>query len=53
MELNCANVVKMTCQSEEALLSLVVPNLDLMIVTTTDEKWLSFMKTDAPNRTYI
>jgi len=37
MELNCANVVKMTCQSEEALLSLVVPDLDSMVISSTNK----------------
>ena len=43
----------MTCQGEQALLGLVVPDLDCVVITSTDKQWLSLVKVHSSNRTYI
>lgn len=53
VELDSTNVVKMTIESELALLSLIVPDLNLMIVTTRNEHRLGLMEADTTNRTIV
>jgi hypothetical protein len=53
VELDCSDVVEMTRERENALLGLVVPNFDFVIVTTTDEHWLRLMEVNTSDRTYI
>jgi hypothetical protein len=39
----------MTCQREHALLGLVVPDLDSMVISSTDKHGLCIMKCDTSN----
>ena len=48
-----ANVVQMACQREHALLLFIVPNLDLVVITSADEHVLSVMKVNCSYRTCI
>lgn len=47
MELNCADIVHVAGEREQALLHFVVPNLDQVIVTTGDEHCLRLMEVNA------
>ena len=49
MELDCPNVVKMTCQSEKTLFLFVVPNFDFVVVAARYEKRLSFVEIKSSN----
>ena len=50
MELNCTDVVKMASKSEDALLGLVVPNFDFVVVSSTYEHRLCFMEVNTSHR---
>ena len=47
MELNGTDVVHVALKREHALLDLVVPHLDEMIITSRDKHWLGFMEINA------
>lgn len=49
MEEDCADVVEMAIESEQASSSLMRPHLDLVIVTTRDEKWLCLVEIHSTN----
>ena len=49
VELNRPHIVSMTCQREHALLGLVVPDLDSMVISSTDKHGLCIMKCDTSN----
>ena len=51
MEEGCSDIVEMTQQSEETSLLLVVPDLDLVIITSGDKQRLVRVKINATNRT--
>ena len=51
MEECSSDVVKMAEQGEETPLLFVVPNFDLVIVTTRNKQWLVRVKIDATNGT--
>jgi hypothetical protein len=44
VELNCPYVVQVTLEGKQDFLSFVVPNLDTVIVTTTDKHGLRIME---------
>jgi hypothetical protein len=52
VEFYCPNIIQVSCQSKETLFCLIVPHLNLMIITSTDEEGLSLMKVDTTDRTY-
>lgn len=47
MELHRANVVQMTQQGEQATTQLVVPHLDLVVVTSGHEEGLRFVEVNS------
>lgn len=49
MEEHSSYVVKMAVQGEQAASALVRPNLDLVIVRSRNEQWLSFVEIDSSN----
>ena len=51
VELDSAHVIDVAVEGEHALLGLVAPYFDQMVITTRDEHRLSFMEMDASNRT--
>ena len=51
MEFNCTDVVQVASEREHALLALVVPDLDLVFVTTTHEHVLRVMEVHSADRT--
>ena len=51
MELYSSDIVKMTGECEHTFLRFIVPNFDLVVITTTDEHWLCFMEVNTSNRT--
>ena len=52
MEEGCSDVVKMAQQSEQASLLLVIPNLDLVIVTPGHKQRLVGVKINSSDRTW-
>ena len=40
MKTSCADIVGMALQSLDARLGLVVPDLDQLVIGTTDQEWL-------------
>ena len=52
MELNCSHVVQMALECEHALLDLIVPNLDHVIITSGHKHRLGIMETNSSDRPY-
>jgi hypothetical protein len=52
VEFDGPDIVQVTSECEEALLGLVVPNLDSVVITSTDEHWLGFVEINSSYRTY-
>ena len=53
VELHRPHIVSMTCEREHALLGLVVPDLDSMVISSTDKHGLCIMKCDTSNWTIM
>jgi len=53
MELHCSNVVQVTLQGEHALLGLVVPHLDQVVVTSGHKHWLRIMEANSSDRSIV
>ena len=50
MELHCSHIVQVTLQSEHALLDLVVPHLDKVVVASRHEHRLGIVEADSSDR---
>ena len=48
-----SDIVEMSQKSEDAAPLLVVPYFDLVVITTTDEKWLDFVEVNSPHRAVV
>lgn len=46
VKLNCTDVIKMTQQGEKTSAQFVIPNLDFVIITSTNNKRIGFVKVD-------
>ena len=53
MEFYCTNIVQVTSESEHALLLLVVPDLDLVVIAAADEHVLRVMEVNGSDGAYI
>jgi len=53
MELYCADVVQVAKKGEEATPQLVVPYLNLIVITSRDEQRLRLVEVDATDRAFM
>ena len=53
MELHRTNVIQVTQQGEEASSKFVIPNLDFVIISTSDDERFVEMKVHAANGTIV
>jgi len=53
MEFYGSHIIQVASEREEALLGLIVPDFDSVIITTTNEHGLGLMEVHSSHRTYI